>query len=91
MVPADDHGEGTRDRKDPGLMGRYSSSGSYSHRIQRIGRDFYRLHWTVDRYYQGSRLRYPRGCSRDTDEAGATRFAKKWHLEYDFDTAEQRK
>lgn len=59
-------------------MSRHRSAGSYGHAVQRIGHDFYRLHWTVDRYYTGSRLRFPRGCSRDTDLAGAKRFAKRW-------------
>lgn len=45
-----------------------------------MGHDWFRLHWTVDRYYQGSRLRFPRGASRDTDFAGAMRFAIKWGL-----------
>jgi len=62
-------------------MSRYFSSGSYGHDIQRIGRDHYRLHWTYDRYYSGSRLRFPQGRSRDTDHAGAVRFAKKWGLD----------
>ena len=61
-------------------MSRFSSSGSYGHAIQHIGPDHYRLHWTVDRYYSGSRLRFPRGSSRDTDLAGAKRFAKRWKL-----------
>lgn len=61
-------------------MGRYRSSGSYGHDIQRIGPDHYRLHWTVDRYYASSRLRHPRLSSRDTDLAGAIRFAKRWEL-----------
>jgi hypothetical protein len=72
-------------------MGRYRSSGSYGHRIQRLGGNFYRLFWTVDRYYSGSRLRFPRTGSRDTDEAGAHRFAKKWGIDFDFDEAEGRK
>lgn len=45
-----------------------------------MGDDWYRLHWTYDRYYSGSRLRFPQGRSRDTDLAGAQRFAKKWDL-----------
>lgn len=61
-------------------MGRYSPSHSYSHRIQRLSGDCYRLTWTVDRYYRGSRLRHPRGCHRHTDHAGAVRFAKRWGL-----------
>lgn len=61
-------------------MSRFRSSGSYGHSIFRIGHDHYRLCWTVDRYYSGSRLRFPRGSSRDTDLAGAKRFAKRWGL-----------
>lgn len=54
---------------------------AYGHRIQRIDDDFYRLSWTVDHKYANSRLRYPRAMSRDSDAAGAKRFAKKWDLE----------
>lgn len=61
-------------------MSRHRPSGSYGHRIQRIGDDWFRLSWVVDRYYTGSRLRFPRGTSRDTDLAGARRFAKRWEL-----------
>lgn len=61
-------------------MSRHRSSGSYNHGIQRIGRDWFRLGWTVDRYYPDSRLRFPRGACRDTDYAGAVRFAKRWGL-----------
>lgn len=61
-------------------MSRHRSAGSYGHAISRMGHDWFRLHWTVDRYYQGSRLRFPRGASRDTDFAGAMRFAIKWGL-----------
>lgn len=59
-------------------MGRYSSNPSYGHKIQRMGHDFYRLWWTCDRYYANSRLRFPKGYSRDTDTKGAQRFAKRW-------------
>jgi hypothetical protein len=59
-------------------VGRYSPNLSRSHKIQRLCRDCYRLSWTVDRYYSGSRLRFPTRYTRDTDEAGARRFAKKW-------------
>ncbi len=62
-------------------MGRFSSSGSYGHRMHRFGSDHYRLSWVVDRYYTGSRLRHPTGYSRDSDYAGAVRFAKKHGLE----------
>ena len=62
-------------------MSRHRSSGSYGHSIHRFGPDDFRLHWTVDRYYSGSRLRFPRGASRDTDLAGAKRFTKRWGLQ----------
>lgn len=61
-------------------MSRYSSRGSYGHSVQRIGPDHYRLYWTVDHHYSNSRLRFPRTHSRDTDRAGAQRFAKRWNL-----------
>lgn len=54
---------------------------AYGHKIQRIDHDHYRLSWTIDRKSAGSRLRFPRATTRDTDSAGAVRFAKKWGLE----------
>lgn len=42
----------------------------------------YRLSWTIDRYYAGSRLRFPTTMRRDTDEKGARRFAKKWDIQF---------
>lgn len=62
-------------------MSRHRSAGSYGHRLQRIGFDHYRLSWVVDRYTATSRLRFPTGCTRDTDHAGAVRFARRWGLE----------
>lgn len=62
-------------------MGRHSSNPSYGHRIAQLGRDWYRLSWRQDRYYTGSRLRHPRVYSRDADEKGARRFAKKWNIQ----------
>ena len=62
-------------------MARHRPSGSYGHKIALMPWGDYRIMWTVDRYYEGSRLRFPRGCTRDTDEAGARRFAKRWGLE----------
>jgi hypothetical protein len=53
---------------------------SYGHGIERIGPGHYRLRWTVDRRYAGSRLRFPTSTNRDTDIEGAERFAKKWGL-----------
>lgn len=61
-------------------MSRNRSSGSYGHSISALGGGDYRLHWAVDRHYAGSRLRFPRTCHRDTDTAGAIRFAQKWEV-----------
>lgn len=61
-------------------MSRYRSSGSCNHSVKRMGRDWYRMGWTVDFYYPDSRLRFPRRFNRDTDFAGAMRFAIKWDL-----------
>lgn len=61
-------------------MSRYSSSGSYGHKIQNLGHGDYRLFWMVDRYYTGTRGRFPRRCQRDTDLKGAQRFAKRWKV-----------
>jgi hypothetical protein len=61
-------------------MGRYSPSKSSNHHVRRFSWDHYRLSWTVDRYFAGSRLRHPTVYTRDTDEAGARRFAKKHGL-----------
>lgn len=57
-------------------MTRHRSTGSHSHHIRRLGWDF-EVSWVVDRYYAGSRLRFPRRSSRLTDEAGAKRFSKR--------------
>jgi hypothetical protein len=62
-------------------MGRHSSSLSYGHRVKDVGGGCYSLFWTVDFHYPTSRLRHPRAFRRDTDAAGAKRFAKKWGLE----------
>lgn len=61
-------------------MGRFYGGGSYGHSIRRIADGHYRLSWTVDRYYQNSRMRHPRTATRDTDTAGAERFAKRWDI-----------
>ena len=61
-------------------MSRHRPAGSYGHSVRRIGPDHYRIWWTVDRYYAGSRLRHPRTSWRDTDLTGAKRFARKWEL-----------
>lgn len=61
-------------------MSRHRTSKATGPAVKRIGSDHYRMSWTVDYYYQSSRLRFPRRFSRDTDYAGAVRFAKKWKL-----------
>ncbi|MCC6752081.1 MAG: hypothetical protein IT371_30795 [Deltaproteobacteria bacterium] len=66
-------------------MGRFSPNPSKSHRVRRLGSDHYRISWVVDRYYRGSRLRHPTLYSRDTDLAGARRFAKRWKLDLPVD------
>lgn len=57
---------------------------SYGHHIRKIGPDHFRLSWTVDHKCRGSRLRFPRSHSRDTDEAGAKKFAERWELTFPF-------
>jgi hypothetical protein len=61
-------------------MGRFRPSSSYGHGVECLSafHGEYRLHWTVDRYINGSRQRWPTKGRRDTDKAGAERFCKKW-------------
>lgn len=61
-------------------MGRYSANPSKQHRIANLGHDNYQISWICDRYYQGSRLRFPTVYRRFTDRAGAERFANKWNV-----------
>jgi hypothetical protein len=61
-------------------VSRHRPAGGYAHRWHRIARDHYRLSWSYDRYYPGSRLRHPQAMTRDTDYAGAVRFARKWEI-----------
>ena len=64
---------------------------SYAHHIRRLelfGDVIYRLTWTVDHKYPSSRSRFPRIHTRDTDEAGARRFAKKWGISMPLETTE---
>lgn len=62
-------------------MSRFGGGGSYGHHIVRERADEFVISWTYDRYYTGSRLRFPQCRSKYTDLAGAKRFAKKWNLE----------
>ena len=50
------------------------------HRVSFISDGVWRLMWTVDRYYAGSRQRHPRVAWRDTDREGAQRFCAKWGI-----------
>jgi len=61
-------------------MSRYRSEGSRSQHVRKLGPDWYVISWTVDFYYPTSRLRHPRTFRRNTDLAGAKRFAKRWGL-----------
>jgi len=60
-------------------MGRYRSSKSHSHHVERIS-DYFRLHWSWNRYVKGCRQRLIQSGWRDTDEAGARAFCKKWGI-----------
>jgi hypothetical protein len=63
-------------------MGRFSSTRKASNfRLRFITRGHWRMSWTVDYYYADSTLRWPRRFKRDTDDAGAARFARKHNLE----------
>jgi hypothetical protein len=62
-------------------MSRYTGAGSYGHRVRSTAYpDEFVIRWTYDRYYSGSRLRFPQCRERWTDRKGALRFAKKWGL-----------
>lgn len=63
-------------------MSRHGKNSSYGHRIRRVGYNHYRISWCVDRYRRDSMLRFPTGFSRDTDGIGASRFAKRWDLDF---------
>lgn len=70
------------------VMSRYRKQNSYNHRIKKVSHDFYAISWVIDRYYTGSRLRFPTTYKRYTDEEGAKRFAKKWDVGFDFSEGE---
>jgi len=65
-----------------GTGGRYRQQRSYGHECKYIGWGYYRISWAVDRYFKGDRLRHPTTYRRDTDEAGARRFCKKWDIPF---------
>lgn len=50
--------------------------GSYGHHIQCVVPGCYRISWVIDNKY--GHIRFPRLFSRNTDERGARRFAKRW-------------
>lgn len=45
------------------------------------GMDLYRIAWTVDYKIAGSRQRFTRTTTRNTDEAGARAFCKRWGID----------
>ena len=55
-------------------------SGGKRHRIRDLGGGIYRLSWEYEVKYPGSRLLFHRTMSRETDEKGARRFAKRWNV-----------
>jgi hypothetical protein len=61
-------------------MSRFHTQKAYGQRIVKLFADCYRISWVVDRYYSGSRLRWPTESSRVTDDRGAERFCKKHGL-----------
>jgi hypothetical protein len=60
--------------------GKTVASRGYGHAWKKVGDHEYRLFWTVDVMTPGSRVRDPSPRARNTDYAGALRFAKKWNL-----------
>lgn len=62
------------------MMSRFGKGGSYNHGWQKLDSDSYRVAWTVDRYVQGSRLRFPTAYTKSVDTAGVLRFCKKWDI-----------
>ena len=67
-------------------MSRHRPGKAHGHGIARLGGDTYRIFWTWDRYYKGSRLRFPQLLQRVTDRNGAERFSKKWGCPMPADT-----
>lgn len=67
------------------MSGRHHVQSAYGFAIQKYASDDFTLIWTVDRYYEKSRQRFPTKHRRWTDRAGAMRFAKKHGLTFDFD------
>ena len=64
-------------------MSRFNTGGGYDHYCNYYKHyNYYRIGWYFDRYYSGSRLRFPQKIERDTDEAGARKFCKKWEIEF---------
>ncbi len=62
-------------------MSRFNSGGGYGHSVaESLWPDSgeWTISWMYDHYDHYSR--YPRTIERETDEAGAVRFALKWEL-----------
>lgn len=56
--------------------------GGYGHQIRQLGPNRFIISWVWDKRYARRGIRYPRRMARDTDTAGARRFAKKWNLTF---------
>ena len=54
---------------------------SYGHRCWLDKWGMWWVEWTIDYTYPGSRIRYPRPIQRETDQAGAARFCKRWGIQ----------
>jgi len=65
-----------------GSGGRYKAQHSYNHDCSYIAGGSWEIRWTVDRYYAGSRLRFPTTYRRIADESGAKRFCQRWNVEF---------
>jgi hypothetical protein len=62
-------------------MGRYSGNTSYGHRWRKIGVNEFIISWIYDKYYAGSRLRFPQHRDKYVDLKGCIKFCKKWGIE----------
>jgi hypothetical protein len=63
-------------------MSRYNASNSYGFKCKKTQYGDYDISWIFNRYYSGSRLRFPQTRSRLTDLKGAKRFCKKHNIKF---------
>lgn len=63
------------------MSGRHRVQKAYGHAVRLLAfGSVYRASWTVDRYYAGSRQRFPTVVQRDMEEDGALRFARRHNV-----------